>query len=658
MPGIDDKKLLREFTRLSPALTAAEARQRLSRRPYGSNFGVVVGDDGAALACLRDTQIGVWPDDQTLDALRARWPALRTLPEDEVVHLGLVARFFNQDFTDHLDLPGVVLVDATGRPTAILTRRTLDLALADLRPPSGTRGAGSAVLGEPAPRDGGPAVPIPREGELMVTRYGRLRFPAQAALRQRRELIITVNRAQAGVPGQVELGLTAREWPLRVTATLVGIRPEDFTVDGPSGGVIEVPRTADSLPLTFTLTPQSLGKKEICVLFEQGNDCMTTATIATEVVETLAAPAGDAEVINPPSLASTGLPADVTIYITRLDAETYGVLARTAADNPDSPPREVDRISFKKGPDAFMDEIYQELNQKTKGGLTPAQFDEEVKIIGANLYDSLFREDGFKRFYAEEMYGLPGQPAVQIISDEPYVPWEIMRPSRIDPATNRWESDEFYFCERFALSRWLAGPQRPGALALQRVAIVAPPSNLQYVQDEIDAIKRLPGLQVTEIKTLAELRGFLQNGSAEIVHFACHGKFEGDDPGRSAVQLGSGEYLRPRDLVAEYRNFARGRPLVFLNACDSGRVGLGLTGVDGWAQALNKAEVGFFIGSVWKTTDALACAFARTFYERLQAGDTVGLAMLLARKAIARAGDATYLSYTLYAHPRARAVAR
>ena len=138
MPGIDDKKLLREFTRLSPALTAAEARQRLSRRPYGSNFGVVVGDDGAALACLRDTQIGVWPDDQTLDALRARWPALRTLPEDEVVHLGLVARFFNQDFTDHLDLPGVVLVDATGRPTAILTRRTLDLALADLRPPSGT----------------------------------------------------------------------------------------------------------------------------------------------------------------------------------------------------------------------------------------------------------------------------------------------------------------------------------------------------------------------------------------------------------------------------------------------------------------------------------------------------------------------------------------
>jgi hypothetical protein len=58
---------------------------------------------------------------------------------------------------------------------------------------------------------------------------------------------------------------------------------------------------------------------------------------------------------------------------------------------------------------------------------------------------------------------------------------------------------------------------------------------------------------------------------------------------------------------------------------------------------------------MWKTTDQLAYEFAKAFYQRLQAGDCVAEAMRRARKDIVMSGDATYLSYTLYAHPRIRA---
>jgi CHAT domain-containing protein len=185
------------------------------------------------------------------------------------------------------------------------------------------------------------------------------------------------------------------------------------------------------------------------------------------------------------------------------------------------------------------------------------------------------------------------------------------------------------------------------------VALVAPPSNLFYVKEEVKAI-RATGLQVQTIEELPALETFLQTGQAEVVHFACHGQFKSALPDRSVVVIGK-RSLRPADLTAENRNFGRARPLVFLNACDSGRLGLGLTGLGGWAKAFLKADAGFFIGSVWKTTDELAARFAQTFYERLQAGDSIGEAMRRAREAARRSGDATYLSYTLYANPCVRA---
>ena len=125
--------------------------------------------------------------------------------------------------------------------------------------------------------------------DLMLIRYGQLRFPTHVPLRRRVELSVAINlEARAAEAGQVELGLTARDWPLLVTASLVGVNPADFKIVDHDTATIEVPRAADSKPVTFTLVPQSLGPKMVRVRFEQNRAYLGTAFIHAEVLQSTA----------------------------------------------------------------------------------------------------------------------------------------------------------------------------------------------------------------------------------------------------------------------------------------------------------------------------------------------------------------------------------
>lgn len=517
------------------------------------------------------------------------------------------------------------------------------------------------------PSDGGAEshiVEVELPGESRITRFGRLDLPGQVPLQQLCTLAVTVNRQKIeGGAGQVELGLDALKWPIRVLATLK-VRPEDFRVEGPGQGLIEVPRDADAQPLTFALVPLDLGAKTVRVKFEQNNTYLNTAFLTTQVVAADAAPGGAARVEGAPTITASAVPPDWTVYIDQEVDLSYTVSVRSRQDDAALPAQLVDRIHFDKPPDQFVDALFTTLDAKTKTGLSPQEFDAEVKKLGTYLFENLFHTQGhaatpdlpgFQTFFWDRLFPKRGS-AVQIVSEEPWIPWEILRPTR-QRADGTWESDPLYFCERFALSRWLevSGPGPAGRLPMRHLVVVAPPSNLAYVHDEVQSLTTLPGIEPTTIEDKAALEQFFQSGPADIVHFACHGKFQQQSPERSVVLLGD-KRLSPMDLTAENRNFARTQPLVFLNACDSGRLGLGLTGVDGWARAFLEAQAGSFVGSVWKTTDERACLLAATFYSQLRAGDTVAEALRQARDKVKTSGDATYLSYTLYANPQARAV--
>jgi hypothetical protein len=154
----------------------------------------------------------------------------------------------------------------------------------------------------------------PPEPERHVTRYGRLQFPAQVPLYTPTALVITINREQLpGVSNQVRLELKERKWPLKVIATLISVQPEDFLIQGASYGIIDVPEMADSAPLTFMLIPQSMGKKDINILFEQVGDrqpdYIVTTCLHTEVIPSLReASVGNAEVRHAPKFSGPSDP--------------------------------------------------------------------------------------------------------------------------------------------------------------------------------------------------------------------------------------------------------------------------------------------------------------------------------------------------------------
>lgn len=153
----------------------------------------------------------------------------------------------------------------------------------------------------------------------------------------------------------------------------------------------------------------------------------------------------------------------------------------------------------------------------------------------------------------------------------------------------------------------------------------------------------------------SEVLDWLENEEFSILHFACHGKFDANLPNESTIKL-SGGALCPSDIQTSFAG-ERPRPLVFINACHSAKVGFNFTKIGGWAARLLHARVGMFIGAMWEVTDSLALHFARSFYEKLlKDNQTVAKAFQEAREEIRQLApyDSTWLAYVLYADPNSR----
>ena len=96
------------------------------------------------------------------------------------------------------------------------------------------------------------------------------------------------------------------------------------------------------------------------------------------------------------------------------------------------------------------------------------------------------------------------------------------------------------------------------------------------------------------------------------------------------------------------------QPLIFLDACESARVGASLTQWSGWPKAFWDAGAGAFVGSSWPVRTNPARAFYEKFYASLYDGDTLAQAAGRARAAAKKSGDATWLAFKVYGHPAAR----
>ena len=183
---------------------------------------------------------------------------------------------------------------------------------------------------------------------------------------------------------------------------------------------------------------------------------------------------------------------------------------------------------------------------------------------------------------------------------------------------------------------------------------------LEFVQAERSYFEELSNSAVVRgrvtvgptVETAAEVVSRLQQAQAQLYHFACHASFNADNPDESVLRL-KGEPLKPSSIVGKTEAGVRkSRPLVFLNACHSGKAGFTFSGLGGWAQRFVGSGASAFIGSSWEVNDRLAALFAQRFYDTLWSGKTLGEATAAARQAIRGDGsNPTWLAYVLYGDP-------
>lgn len=290
------------------------------------------------------------------------------------------------------------------------------------------------------------------------------------------------------------------------------------------------------------------------------------------------------------------------------------------------------------------------------------EVEDEIIAIGENLFEQIFPQALRDEYWRIKALREEGRiRSLLIVSDEPWIPWELIKPYGFDNETNMELSDDF-LAAAFQTSRWLAGRGLGEPMHIRAAELVAPELDLVYVQREQAYFANLAerGLRLGEIlRTRSDFLETTRNGEFQLMHVAAHGKFKPENADTSPIILRNREIVQPDDLAGG-RSLAlrRQRPLIFLNTCHSGQLEFTLTGLGGWADRMvNDIGVSAFIGTLWEVQDALAAEFAQMFYNKLIEGQTLGEAFHSAREHIRalQPANPTWLAYTLYADPNSRA---
>ncbi|MCC6176307.1 MAG: CHAT domain-containing protein [Chloroflexi bacterium] len=533
-------------------------------------------------------------------------------------------------------------------------------------------GAADAGAADAGATDAGAAGPAERPP---LTRFPDVEYPAHVVVGQRTSLGVFLLRTP---PAPATPGIRIADRGDAPPKIEIVIWARGFDVEGSNTALVEVARDDDTFA-RFVLIPRQAGEQAIGVDFYQEGRRIGTVKRRTTVVEpALAGPAPvstlrDAEAVDPLEIVPVGGrvsvpdlelcvqlgPEDVEpgarrVLHFRLHATNDAIGYHHAA---------MGSVTLAGPPRDKLQSVYAEVTRLAPAPTRPLTSDEvdgrrrRLESLGRQLWDDLF-PDPLKQAYWDFKDRVH---TLLLTSEEPWIPWEMVRPYRFDADGIR--QDEPFLCERFALARWLSPTCPADRLAVDRVRPVAPTaSNLAALADEIRFIEELGRLRAGIVADppyddCRRVIDLFEAGRFSVLHIAAHANFDAMNPDASPIRLTDGT-LEPSDIAARFGG-RRARPLVFINACHTSRSDFALTGIGGWADRLvRESRVGAFVGAAWEVNDQLGFAFCEAFYTALlKEGRPFGESFRLARARIRDldSSNSTWLSYVLYADPGAPA---
>ncbi len=500
---------------------------------------------------------------------------------------------------------------------------------------------------------------IEKNAVQTFTRYPDLNLPAQTQLKQ----IILLRIAVTCEPKTPELAEHAMDLSVPPNVDSIEldvlITADGFDILGNNYKPLTVPIKRDSDPIIFQLRAKATGVQNVKAEFFQHGRYVGGLTVSTTVVEQAQEITPEQAQTNKQSIIrmdSSAMPTDCTLLITQNRPEEHQYTYSFTVHAPKAglyfytiP----EKLLIDDAPSRYVDNLFRELEDLYQR----EQYDDipdTLEAIGADLYERLFPQE-LKTLWKNRIRDQV--KSIQIVSDEPWIPWELIKPAYENPDGDFIEDG--FLCEDYLMGRWLSGaaslPPPPANFHLDKGTFIIPPdSGLYQAQREADLLAELGyAVEATE-PTLSGVRSMLQKGDYRLIHFACHAEFDNEEHEQAVIKLQDGGKLKSRDISGKNRSFGKHHPLIFVNACQSARSDFKLAGLGGWADKFISAKTSAFVGSAWSVGDDGAYRFAEVFYQALKDGEPLGEAMRQARAATKQLPETTWLAYVLYGDPLAK----
>jgi hypothetical protein len=435
----------------------------------------------------------------------------------------------------------------------------------------------------------------------------------------------------------------------------VYVRPRSgFELEGPREARLVVTEEPETLPAQFRLRAVEPGEARVEVLVFHLGSCLGRLVLSPVITQgpvSKVSPSRYERELHPDSAPEP----DLALTIHEIgDRHGPALLIRLWSAKSSFQGKPFGPIPLRLDPPRYFEGFFRDV-EGLGGGDDKAQkmATERLRRKGAELFQTLLPKD-----LQVLLWSLRRRiRSLRVESQEPWIPWELCR---LVGRERGQIVESGFFCEKFVMARWVLGVKRKSALRLRRIGVIAPASSglpsaqeerrqLLGIQEEDLQVEPIPSRYLEVLKALA-------SGTYDGFHFAGHAMHRDPDPNRSGLLLDDQDMLSPEDLSGKVGNLGKTWPLVFLNACQTGRNSFSLTDMGGWAPKFLGAGAAAFLGALWEVSDKGAEVFARTFYQELLAekkpiGEAVRQARIAVRTELP--GNPAWLAYTLFAEPLA-----
>jgi hypothetical protein len=466
--------------------------------------------------------------------------------------------------------------------------------------------------------------------------------------------------ATPGADREEDVILVDANRPLSVR--VVGKR--NAAVVGVDTDVFALPAGGGTSELAFTLEARRTGPVVVTVVVLQGMVPLSTMTLEAEAVVEVATTLLDQGRVqgegvlglDAPELEE--LPCLQIFEVERAGKVHYEYALRLR------PGGEVRRFTSPPLKDraAFVDGLLSQVEDAwVDSGDRPKAFLSRIQDIGATLFEQVFPPE-MQAFLWEHRDDLD---QLLVYADEPYMPWELVH---LKPPVGRRQGPPRFLAQQ-GIVRWQFTGFPPRQLRVREGRARS------LVPDYLDPAFHLDETALEELY-LAEHFGaervtatptgvtrLLRSGKFDLLHFSGHGAADPQDILAAKVLLAGRkrngrfvpQYLSATTVSENARWTHSGEvgPIIVLNACQVGRGGEQLSTAGGFAKAFLDAGASAFISCLWSVREEPSRIFVEELYEQLLRGTPIAQASRRAREKAREAGDATWLSYVVYARPDA-----